>query len=64
MGVEGSGAGIRPPAKGADVDWGEAGGADGDGGGGGTDSDVSPPPVLKGLTSDVRREDAFFELFW
>ncbi|CAM9927810.1 unnamed protein product, partial [Scytosiphon promiscuus] len=59
----------RPPAKGAEVDPAayEEGGRGkegsergGRGGGGGS----SPPPVLKGLTvTDVRREDAFFELF-
>ncbi|CAN0118272.1 unnamed protein product [Pylaiella littoralis] len=57
---EGSGDDTRPPAKGAEIHWGEPGGVDGDGGG----SDSSSPPVLKGLSTDVRREDAFFELFW
>lgn len=48
----------RPPAKGAEMDP----AAFGEGLRGG---DLAPPPVLKGLTvTDVRREDAFFELFW
>lgn len=57
-----NGGGTRPPAKGAEGDSG--GDWDGGGGGGGDGDDGRPPPVLKGLTTDVRREDAFFELFW
>eukprot|EP00903_Cladosiphon_okamuranus_P012477 g11683.t1 len=44
-----SGHSTRPPAKAAE--------------GGGDGGDDGPPPDLKGLTTDVRREDAFFELF-
>ncbi|CAN0244501.1 unnamed protein product, partial [Ectocarpus sp. 12 AP-2014] len=45
------GSGTRPPPKGAEGSPGEL------------TPGNSPPPVLEGLTTDVRREDAFFELF-